>query len=461
MNLRTKLWAGGLGLVLLLTANPTTPAQDFGLKATASPDPVVVNHPILYFIDVTNTFGFSITDVFVTNAIPHSAIVNAATNSEFGTIYTNSVGVVFRINTFIGGAVARLTLSLTPVVAGSFTNQITVAALNRTSATTNVITQVLFPSADLAVGMTNSTSGVLTNDATVIGLWVTNLGPNSASGVVVSNRLPASFKLLSVAPAGVNYTFNGGDLALNLGTLASGSSTQLLVSVQPTNAGTFNLSAAVSASDILDPNPLNSGVTNNLIVSGFLEADLAVTVMSQQFNRQTGLLEMAVRLTNNGATNVPAARLIVSGLTNGTWLYNAVGTNTAGAYALYNAPLAGGGSMDLLLEFYVLTRGPLTSYNLQPVAVPAINLTAPTNSGTTITNHVLSSGGFLIEFPATPGAIYTIVYSDNLSFSNALTAQPSIVAPANRVQWIDNGPPKTISHPSNTIARFYRVFQAP
>lgn len=461
MNLRTKFWAGGLGLVWLLTANPTTRAQDFGLGATASADPVVVNHPILYFIDVTNTFGFSIDNVFITNAISAAAIVNGATNNLVGTIDISNEGVVFRINTFIGGAVARLTLNLTPVVAGSFTNQITVAALNRTSATTNVITQVLFPSADLAVGMTNSASGVLTNDATVIGLLVTNLGPNSASGVIVSNRLPVGFQLLSVSPSGVSYTFGGGDLALKVGTLASGSSTQMLVTVQPTNAGTFSLSAAVSATNILDPNTLNSAVTNSMTVSGFLEADLDVIAVSQQFNRQTGLFEMGVRLTNNGATNVPAVRLIVSGLTNGTWLYNAVGTNTSDAYVLYNAPLAGGASVDLLLEFYVLNRVPLTNYQLQAVAVPAINLTAPTNSGTTITNHVLSSGGFLIEFPATPGTTYTIVYSDNLSFSNALTAQPSIVAPANRVQWIDNGPPKTISHPSNTAARFYRVFQAP
>jgi hypothetical protein len=31
------------------------------------------------------------------------------------------------------------------------------------------------------------------------------------------------------------------------------------------------------------------------------------------------------------------------------------------------------------------------------------------------------------------------------------------VAPANRVQWIDDGPPKTVSHPTNAMARFYRV----
>jgi len=184
--------------------------------------------------------------------------------------------------------------------------------------------------------------------------------------------------------------------------------------------------------------------------------------VSQQFNRQTGLLDMNVLLSNNAGTNVPAARVVVGGLTNGTWLYNAAGTNSAEPYVLYNAQLAGGASVPLLLEYYVFIRSPMPTndYSLRAFAVPAINLSAPTNSGTIITNYVLSSGGYMIEFAATLGKTYTIVYSDNLSFSNALTAQPSVVAPANRVQWIDDGPPKTVSHPTNTSNRFYKVFQS-
>jgi hypothetical protein len=42
-----------------------------------------------------------------------------------------------------------------------------------------------------------------------------------------------------------------------------------------------------------------------------------------------------------------------------------------------------------------------------------------------------------------------------------MIAPPAIVAPANRVQWIDYGPPTTTSAPTNSSARFYRVFQNP
>jgi hypothetical protein len=34
---------------------------------------------------------------------------------------------------------------------------------------------------------------------------------------------------------------------------------------------------------------------------------------------------------------------------------------------------------------------------------------------------------------------------------------PVITAPANRVQWIDAGPPKTDSNPAQQTARYYRV----
>jgi hypothetical protein len=73
----------------------------------------------------------------------------------------------------------------------------------------------------------------------------------------------------------------------------------------------------------------------------------------------------------------------------------------------------------------------------------------------------LSSGYILIEFESTAGRSYTVLYADNPGFTNQLAAQPSIVAPADRVQWIDDGPPKTVSRPASVSSRFYRVIQNP
>lgn len=39
---------------------------------------------------------------------------------------------------------------------------------------------------------------------------------------------------------------------------------------------------------------------------------------------------------------------------------------------------------------------------------------------------------------------------------NWTRVEPTVVANANRLQWTDNGPPKTVSHPSTVTNRYYR-----
>jgi len=71
----------------------------------------------------------------------------------------------------------------------------------------------------------------------------------------------------------------------------------------------------------------------------------------------------------------------------------------------------------------------------------------------------LVSGRFLIEFSSTPGTRYAIQYSSDIVTWK--TANPIITAPANKVQWYDDGPPKTESLPSSVGSRFYRVMVLP
>ena len=68
-----------------------------------------------------------------------------------------------------------------------------------------------------------------------------------------------------------------------------------------------------------------------------------------------------------------------------------------------------------------------------------------------------TDGSLLIEFTSIPGALYDVQYS-----ADAITWTVSPVrvrAAGNRVQWIDRGPPRTDSPPSQNPCRFYRVLQ--
>ena len=95
--------------------------------------------------------------------------------------------------------------------------------------------------------------------------------------------------------------------------------------------------------------------------------------------------------------------------------------------------------------------------NLTPPSVAAVS----TNLSIARIVRLATNDDLLIEFPSMTNRTYTVVYSDNVLFSNAMMALPSIVAPANRTQWIDYGPPTTVSHPTNAPVRFYRVFLNP
>ncbi len=134
-------------------------------------------------------------------------------------------------------------------------------------------------------------------------------------------------------------------------------------------------------------------------------------------------------------------------------------TNPALPFAQINNLLPGT-SNTVTLEFYVTDHRtvPTPVYSLylsDPLlrAPPAYFVVPVTLVGSRFTN-----GTYLVEFNTQPGLSYYVQYADTMSnlTANPLTALPAIGGTGGRVQWIDNGPPKTLSAPTNA-ERFYRV----
>jgi hypothetical protein len=268
---------------------------------------------------------------------------------------------------------------------------------------------------------------------------------------------------MSVSPSGQSFTFTNGSLVIAAGNMASRSNRIFSFVLQPTNAGAATITATVAGSGFTDTNAANDQAQASFDVADYSAGDLIATnVSSMVFNPQTALMEQTVRLANTGTNEVFSSRVIVSGLTNR--LYNAAGTNNGNPYVVHGAPLAAGGSVDLVLEYFIPTRTPvevpnsaytavaLTAVSFETNSAPAPNITRVENLGT---------NGVLIEFAAVLNRSYTILYSEDSAFTNAFLAQPPVVAPGDRVMWIDNGPPKTLSHPTSVGTRYYRVLLNP
>lgn len=436
----------------------------FGLSVTSAPSSVLLRRPLTYTITVTSPLGLPLAPVYVTNQFSADVSYASSTNSALGSVFTNANTIIFLIPSLPDTRVVFLSLVVLPQAYGILTNTVTVASLLTSNATTQVTTPVIAGQSDLGVSLTVPAQELYANDRVSYTLAVTNLGPDSAPDVVVSNLLPADVLLISVTPSTPAVTFSNQTLVWSPGPLAGRGGSNLLVRVQPTNAGTAQLRANVSAADVTDSNPTNDSASADLIVSPLISGTLQVTNLSSAmtFNPQTALMEQTIRLVNISTNVVASARVAVSGLTNR--LFNAVGTNTGAPFVVHRAALAPGASVDLLLNYLVPNRLPIqvADSQLHAYEISAFDPALPAGTPVGITRTLwLPNGTMLIEFPTSPGRTYSVVYSDDANFTTAQPAQPSVLATADRTQWIDYGPPETLSRPTNSTARFYRVIQNP
>ena len=450
-----------------LAVCPRAGAQGFGLSVSNSANSIFVSNSVTYSINVTNQLNQLVT-AEVTNQFSGPYLFVSASPNQ-GSSTNTGTQVIFNLGQLTAnGGRTSMTLTVQPAAIGFFTNTVTFGAIGMTNtASTNVVIQVtnIVTQADLGVTMTGPAQAVITNDWMTYGVTATNAGPDAAPNVVLTNTLPPDVLLLSIAPSNQTYTVSSSNLIFNLGTLASGSGVNLQFTVQPTNVEVLTFSAAIGAAGVLDTNTANNTASTNIAVISYLPGLLvAVTNSGQNVNYQNGLEEQSVLLTNTGTNDVPAARVVVTGLTN--HLFNAVGTNNGAPFVYYSTNLAAGASATLLLQYAPRGSFPFTNAQLHAFAVPVPDWTPPvaTSAGTNVnlTRIVeLANGNMLIEWPTITNRTYTVVYSDNVLFSNAMMAPPSIVAPANEMQWIDYGPPTTVSAPANAPVRFYRVFLNP
>lgn len=326
--------------------------------------------------------------------------------------------------------------------------------------------------ADLAIAAYNTTLDVYTNDYMPYTMFVTNFGPGTVSSVVVTNILPSGFSLVDASPA---YTLNGNTITFNLGSLANLAVQKLVVRAKPASAGSYTFSATVSSTSNTDPNTANNSASFGVSVGNYLSGNVGCGATSTQVvDLQDGLKEQWMQITNNGSSSIPSARVIVTGLTTNQ-LWNAAGTNNGNPFIIYGSTLNPGQNGNLLLQFF--PRGSVGSQipniQLQAFPTPLASLSPPPNwvapftpfsiVRITSTNSIIY-GSTLVWYPTSTNIIgkYAVVYSDDAAFSHPLMTFPiGQGGGGNLTEFIDYGPPATISLPTNSAPRYYRIYLIP
>ncbi len=472
----------GALLALLLASGgfraAAAPTPYFTLSATTSTNLYFAGVTITNTITVTNQTGLTLTNLYLTNSYSSAVSyqsVGLYVDNTYRTNYTaltNDTTVTLSFQLFTNNSVAQFSFTWQPLTYGLLTNTMVVATSDLTNTAVLTVTNPVYSSqADLAVGLSlisqaciTNQHWVITNDWVNYRAYVTNLGPGAVNNLPLLGNLPAGVKLISINNAPFTGT-NANVFSLFTGTLAAGASTNFPFTVAPATNGYFPLKTFVSlASGVYDSNPLNNQATNVLLATNYLAGTLSVVTNSGQIvNPQNGLIEQTLNVVNPGATPIQAVRVVVTGLTN--QLYNASATNGRQPFVVYPLALPAGGNVALRLQFSPRLPFPLTNGQLLAYEVPAtvLNDTPPpvqvsTNFGYYLLTKLAGSGDMLLEF-TNLGGTYTVIYADNPQFNHARISPPAVKSGANRIQWLDYGPPATISFPTGT--RYYRVILNP
>ncbi len=236
------------------------------------------------------------------------------------------------------GASATNTLVVTgPASPAQLTNVITASA-NETDAdpannTAGIVTTVASPSADLAVGISDSPDPISAGSNLTYTITVTNLGPATATTILFTNVLPAGVNFVSVSPAGIATNTFGTVIGL-LPNLGSGSASTFTITAIPTVGGTVTDTVSVGSA-VPDPLKGNNKASVKTVVNGGTQLMFAPSGSTFVFTWPTnGMgLQMATNLnppvvwtsvTNPLPSIISGQNSVTMPITNGTRYFRLV-----------------------------------------------------------------------------------------------------------------------------------------
>ncbi len=252
------------------------------VKTSGAVGPVNPGDQVVFTLAVDNAGPSSATGVVVTDAIPTDLAYVADT---CGGSYDAGTGVwTWSIGTLASGAntTCDLTVQVAPAPTGTLTNVASVGAStddpdtgNNTSSADVTVEAV----ADLAITKASGAVGPVDPGSHVVyTLGVTNAGPSDATGVTVTDTIPADLAYVSDTCGG-SYDAGSGTWTWTIGSLIAGDSVtcDLTLQVDPEiSEGTVVNTASVAGNET-DPDGANSTASASIEVA----AALPIPVLSR------------------------------------------------------------------------------------------------------------------------------------------------------------------------------------
>ena len=359
-----------------------TPVADVAV-VTAGPGSVVAGMTYTNTITVTNGGPSTATNVVVVDTLPD------------GTTETNSYPIL------PAGGSTNFNVTYVAPGTGPLTNTVVATAgtydpnlVNNT----NVLVTAVTLSADVAIGKTGPAGMVFGTNFNYT-IAVTNFGPSIASGISVTDALPAGLVFVGAVPAAAST--NAGVVVWTNFTLVANATTNLTLTVSSTLRGSITNIAAVGSTN-LDPNVTNNtsppavtAITNippvanpdSYVISENTTNTFNVTTNDQLLTPGGHLTVISVSPTNGIASILNGTNVVF------TPTNNFLGTTTIGYTVIDNV----GGTNSTLITVLVT--------NVPPIANPdsyTVNKNTTNTFNVTVNDLVQTPGGHLTVISVSP-----------------------------------------------------------
>jgi uncharacterized repeat protein (TIGR01451 family) len=158
-----------------------------------------------------------------------------------------------------------ITVLVSQSAAASLTNSATVGGGGEVNVGNDSVSDpgTVTSRADVGVAKTASQSTVLVGSPITYTVTASNAGPSDATGVQVTDLLPAGLSFVSANPSAGSY--NSGTGIWDIGALPSGGSATLTVFATVTGTGTITNTASKTAEIETDPNPGNNTMSSAIV----------------------------------------------------------------------------------------------------------------------------------------------------------------------------------------------------
>lgn len=252
--------------------NPTTfPVDndaDLAIVKTSSPNPATVGSPLTYTLTVTNNGPDAALSVTVTDPLPGTVTFVSATPSQGNCSGTTTV--TCSLGTIAASGSATITIVVTPTAEGTLSNTATVGSPTSDPVPGNNSDNEMTPvsaGVDLQLSKTATPANPAVGDTITYTLVATNNGPGTATGVTVTDPLPAQVTYQSSSTTQGSCSEAAGTVTCAIGTLAADASATVTILVTRNSAGAFTNIAAIDG-DQTDPTPGNNGPSHGFPPAG-------------------------------------------------------------------------------------------------------------------------------------------------------------------------------------------------